>query len=216
MLGLLSLGSAQYHVNADIAYSAWKYYEATGDIGFMRDFGAEILFETARAWVELGHFADGQFRIDAVTGPDEYACIVDNNYYTNVMARFNLARASELRATLAAHFPDALAGLERRIGLEAAERRAWEEAAERMYIPYDAARDITPQDDGFLRRGEWDFAGTPALALPPPPQPPPPQPTQEAGLQTGRRRARLLPPPRRCGGKHGPQQLRLLREDNDP
>ncbi len=159
-------GSAQYHINADIAYSAWKYYEATGDIGFMRDFGAEILFETARAWVELGHFADGQFRIDAVTGPDEYACIVDNNYYTNVMARFNLAKASELRATLAAHFPDALTGLERRIGLEAAERRAWEEAAERMYLPYDAARDITPQDDGFLRRGEWDFAGTPASDYP--------------------------------------------------
>jgi alpha,alpha-trehalose phosphorylase len=159
-------GSAQYHINADIAYSCWKYYEATGDQAFLRDFGAELLFETGRAWVELGHKADGEFRIDAVTGPDEYACIVDNNYYTNAMARFNLLKALEARAILARRFPDALADIDRRIGLENGEEAGWEEAADLMYLPYDAARDITPQDDGFLRRGEWDFEGTPAADYP--------------------------------------------------
>jgi alpha,alpha-trehalose phosphorylase len=159
-------GSAQYHINADIAYSCWKYYEVTDDLVFLRDFGAELLFETARAWVELGHFADGEFRIDAVTGPDEYACIVDNNYYTNAMARFNLLKALEARAILAKRFPDALADIDRRIGLETGEDAGWERAAELMYVPYDAERDITPQDDGFLRRGEWDFEGTPASDYP--------------------------------------------------
>lgn len=159
-------GSAQYHIDADIAYSAWKYYEATGDETFLRDYGAELLFETARAWVELGHFDDGEFRIDAVTGPDEYACIVDNNFYTNAMARYNLRMALEARAILASRYPDALASLDRKIGLEAGEAGVWEEAASLMYLPYDAARDITPQDDGFLRRGRWDFAGTPASDYP--------------------------------------------------
>jgi alpha,alpha-trehalose phosphorylase len=154
-------GSAQYHINADIAYAAWKYYEATSDLPFLRDAGAELLFETARAWVEIGHFSEGEFRIDAVTGPDEYACIVDNSYYTNAMARFNLRAALKARAALAADLPDALADIDRRIGLWPSEPGSWEEAAERMYLPYDAARDIAAQDDGFLRRAEWDFEGTP-------------------------------------------------------
>jgi alpha,alpha-trehalose phosphorylase len=83
-------GSAQYHISADIAYSFIEYYLVTEDLSFMKDYGAEMLFETARLWAETGHFDGDSFKIDAVTGPDEYTCIVNNNYYTNAMAKYNL------------------------------------------------------------------------------------------------------------------------------
>ncbi len=159
-------GSAQFHINADIAYACWHYWEATGDLDFLERYGAEILVETARAWIEAGHFRGGEFRIDAVTGPDEYACVVDNSYYTNAMARFNLKRALEARAILAARSPDTLASIENRIGMEAEETRAWEEAARLMRLPYDEALGVCCQDDGFLSRGEWDFGSTPASDYP--------------------------------------------------
>lgn len=153
-------GSAQYHINADIAYACWKYFEATDDLPYLRDHGAEVLFETARIWMELGHFARGQFRIDAVTGPDEYTCLVDNNFYTNAMARYNLENALKARKILLDREPAALEELERRIGLGKGEPALWRKAAEAMYLPYDAALDLSPQDDTFLDKGPWDFEGT--------------------------------------------------------
>jgi alpha,alpha-trehalose phosphorylase len=159
-------GSAQYHINADIAYAYWRYFEATGDIDFMARIGAEVLFETARTWLEIGHFASGQFRIESVTGPDEYTCLVDNNYYTNAMARFHLSKAVEVRALLREREPRALAELESRISLGEEEVESWARAARSMYLPHDAARDLTPQDDGFLKKAPWDLAATPASGHP--------------------------------------------------
>ncbi|MDP3177377.1 MAG: family 65 glycosyl hydrolase [Spirochaetaceae bacterium] len=154
-------GSAQYHINADIAYAYWRYFEATDDYDFLARSGAEVLFETARIWLELGHFDDGEFRIESVTGPDEYTCLVDNNFYTNAMAAFNLRAAGAARRVLAKRDPTTLTEIERRIGLGEEEPRLWERAAAEMYLPHDARRDLTPQDDGFLRKARWDLAGTP-------------------------------------------------------
>lgn len=89
-------GSAQYHINGDIAHAFLSYYRATGDMTFMADMGAEVLVETARVWLELGHMAEDGFRIDDVTGLDEYTCIVNNNFYTNAAAQSNLAGAVEI------------------------------------------------------------------------------------------------------------------------
>ena len=80
-------GTAQYHISADIAYSYIQYYLAEQDKGFLLSYGAEVLIETARLWAEIGHYYNGAFHIDEVTGPDEYTCCVNNNYYTNVMAK---------------------------------------------------------------------------------------------------------------------------------
>ncbi len=157
-------GTAQYHINADIALAIKRYFEATGDAAFMRDYGAEMLFETARLWRDVGHFSParaGQFCIFDVTGPDEYTCVVDNNAYTNLLARENLRFAAQIAAWLQAESPETAAGLAAKIRLDAAEPAAWQEAANRMYIPYDAARGIIPQDDAFLSKPVWDFAGTP-------------------------------------------------------
>lgn len=155
-------GTAQYHIDADIAFAVKRYWEATEDAPFMRDFGVELLCETARLWADVGHFAPGKgFCIFGVTGPDEYTCVVDNNAYTNLMARENLRFAWQMADWLRETDPAAFAALAERIGLAADEPAAWQAAADAMYIPYDAERGIIPQDDSFLSKPVWDFAHTP-------------------------------------------------------
>src|SRR5215471_21322486 len=95
--GYWPAGTAAFHINADIADAVLRYHDATQDEAFMREIGLELLVETARLWRALGHHdVDGRFRIDGVTGPDEYTAIVDNNIYTNLMAQRNLACAADL------------------------------------------------------------------------------------------------------------------------
>src|SRR4029453_14513059 len=89
--GCWPAGAAGVPIGADIADGVVRYQEATGDDAFEREAGLELLVETARFWRSLGHHdARGSFRIDGVTGPDEYSAIADNNVYTNLMAQGNL------------------------------------------------------------------------------------------------------------------------------
>lgn len=159
-------GSAQYHISADIAYSFIQYYLVTKDLAFMTDYGAEVLFETARLWLETGHFQGKHFKIDAVTGPDEYTCIVNNNYYTNVMAKHNLLWAVKIFHLLEKEDDEKLSILSKKIGLEKIEVDTWQQAGEQMYLPYDPIRKINPQDDTFLQKAIWDLAGTPKEKFP--------------------------------------------------
>lgn len=154
-------GSAQYHISADIAYSFIQYYLATGDEEFLHEYAAEVLFETARLWIETGHFRDGKFRIDSVTGPDEYTALVNNNYYTNVMAKYNLVWAAKAYKELANKNKVKFDELVGRLQLDENEVLEWLRAAENMYLPYDEELGINPQDDTFLQRAVWDFEGTP-------------------------------------------------------
>lgn len=155
-------GTAQYHINADIAYSIKLYLEATGDDAYLVECGAEIVMETARIWIGLGHYdRDGRFCINEVTGPDEYSALVNNNYYTNAMARMHLNLAAAIEADLRARFPADHARIAGLSGLDQAEPAAWRRAAEHMRLPYDAALQIHEQDDSFLSRKRWDFANTP-------------------------------------------------------
>jgi len=151
-------GSAQYHINAAVAYAIRIYEAGTGDGDFLAEMGAEILFETARIWLEIGHFnprLGGVFCIARVTGPDEYTALVDNNYYTNAMARQHLHFAAAVAARLDAEAPAAYAALAARLVLEAGEVADWQRAADAMYLPYDEALGIHKQDDGFLDRPAW-------------------------------------------------------------
>ena len=162
-------GTAQYHINADIMYALRKYVQATGDEAFLRDFGAEMLVETARLWMGLGFFSTakaGMFCINSVTGPDEYNTVVNNNAYTNLMARENLRYAAETVEALKAQHPEAYSALARKTALELSEPEAWEQAASRMYVPYDENLKIIPQDDSFLDREPWDFENTPRSHYP--------------------------------------------------
>ncbi len=157
-------GTAQYHIDADIMFALKKYVHATGDIDFLCEQGAEMLVETARFWVDLGCYSrdkGGAFCINNVTGPDEYSAVVDNNRFTNMMARENLRAAVRTVELLRADRPDDFARVAEKTGLAPSEVDAWREAAGRMYLAVDAETGIHPQDDTFLSKEPWPFAETP-------------------------------------------------------
>ena len=143
-------GTAAFHINADIAHSVSRYLAAQDDPEFEHSVGAELLVETARLWRSLGHHdAAGNFRIDGVTGPDEYSAVADNNVYTNLMAQQNLVDAAEV----CERHPRRAAEL----GVDDEEMAAWRDAAAKMTIPYDEALEIHPQAEGFTDHAPWDF-----------------------------------------------------------
>jgi alpha,alpha-trehalose phosphorylase len=162
-------GTAQYHINADIAYAMYQYTSITGDLGSMIDRGTEVLVETARLWMELGFFSErqnGRFCINAVTGPDEYTTVVDNNAYTNLMAKENLESAVRVIEWLRAREPEVYAQVVRATNLTDVEVDDWRRAAELMYVPRHEELGIALQDERFLERKRWDFENTPAERYP--------------------------------------------------
>ncbi len=162
-------GSAQYHINAAVAFAIRLYVEASDDQAFLAEGGAEMLVETARIWLQVGHFnarRGGAFCINDVTGPDEYTALVDNNYYTNRMAQSHLRYAVQVAGELARNSPTLLAALQRKLAWSEREVAEWSRAADAMYLPYDEPLGIVAQDDTFLDKPSWDFAGTPAEKYP--------------------------------------------------
>jgi len=146
-------GSAQYHINGAIAFAIQFYVDATGDTGLLIDGGAEVLFEMARIWMQVGSYnprRNHAFCICQVTGPDEYTALVDNNYYTNHMAQQHLRYAAEVAAQLSQDHPDDFARIAAAIHLSEKEIAAWLAAADAMYLPVDPQLNIFPQDDDFL------------------------------------------------------------------
>ena len=156
-------GSAQYHINADIAHAFLSFWRVTDDLDFMAGHGLEVLVETARLWLDAGHFSGGQFRIDNVTGPDEYTCIVNNNYYTNKAAQHHLRGVCQLARALQDqgkfHAPE-------RLGLTQEELEQFQEAADRMFLPFDEALGICSQDDSFLGKKRLDLSRIPRENFP--------------------------------------------------
>ncbi|ORI20436.1 family 65 glycosyl hydrolase [Rhodococcus sp. 1163] len=148
-------GTAAFHIAADIADAVVRYVRVTGDTEFERTVGVELLVQTARLWHSLGHHDDtGRFRIDGVTGPDEYSAIADNNVYTNLMAQQNLQAAADTTH----RYPERARDLD----VDDEETAAWRDAAHGMYVPYDDEQGVHPQAEGFLEHQSWDFAATDA------------------------------------------------------
>ncbi len=152
--GYWPAGTAAFHINAAVADAVRRYLNATGDEEFERGPGLEMLVATARLWRSLGHHdAHGGFRIDGVTGPDEYTALIDNNVYTNLMA----ARNMRVAADVAARHPQRAAEL----GVDVEEIAGWRDAAAAIVIPSDPDVGITPQSEGFTRLRRWNFGETP-------------------------------------------------------
>ena len=156
-------GTAQYHLDADIVYALKRYVDVTGDTVLLNDIGVELLVETARLWADLGFYDEsGAFHLFTVTGPDEYTTVVNDNAYTNLMARLNLNYAVQSLTNLRADDPERYAVVVEDLELDPAEIDEWHRAATSMHVPYDERRGINPQDAQFLEREVWDFEGTPA------------------------------------------------------
>jgi len=162
-------GTAQVHINADIAFAVKRYFEATGDQAFLFDMGAEIVCETARLYLDLGFYNEnkgGKFCINEVTGPDEYNALVDNNAYTNLMAATNMTFAADALDVMREKAPDKLEALAQKIGLKAGEAAAWRHAAENIYVPRDEKTGLVWQDDGFMDRKPWPLDTIPKENFP--------------------------------------------------
>ena len=151
--GYWPAGTAAFHLGGDISDAVVRYQAVTGDESFELDVGLELLVETARLWRSLGHHdPQGRFRIDGVTGPDEYSAIADNNVYTNLLAQRNLRAAAD---AVARHPRHAAA-----FGADLEEAAAWRDAARDMVIPWDEALGVHPQSEGFTNHQVWDFEHT--------------------------------------------------------
>lgn len=172
-------GTAQYHINADVSFALGKYVRATGDDDFLRREGIDIAIETARLWATLGFWRTSRvvadttdddgietFHIHGVTGPDEYTTVVNDNLYTNVMARYNLRYAAKVVREAQEANGEEFARVVERTGLAEGEAEGWERAADAMFIPFSENLGIHPQDSLFLEREVWDLAHTPAEQRP--------------------------------------------------
>ncbi|MSS45545.1 glycoside hydrolase family 65 protein [Cutibacterium sp. WCA-380-WT-3A] len=157
-------GTAQYHINADIVHAIMNHARATGDKTFLFRDAAPVLVETARMWADLGFWrinGGREFHIHGVTGPDEYTTVVNNNLYTNVMARANLIDAAGVMRRMRDEDPLWYEHLCSELDLSEDEVGGWEECAAGMVIPFDDTFGIHPQDDQFLSRELWDLKNTP-------------------------------------------------------
>ncbi|MGB7818331.1 MAG: glycosyl hydrolase family 65 protein [Ornithinibacter sp.] len=162
-------GTAQVHIDADIAHALVQYVNATDDVGFLVRDGLAMLVETARLYADLGFWrsnGEDSFHIHGVTGPDEYTTVVNNNLFTNVMARFNLEQAAAAVERVRSGEPEEFERLALRLKLTDEEVKEWVRCGAEMHIPFDEGLEIHPQDDFFLERAVWDLSRTPSNLRP--------------------------------------------------
>lgn len=155
-------GSAQYHINSDVAYAVIKYYEFTGDSEFMINYGFELLLETARFLYSVGNYHNNKFHINGVTGPDEYSAMVNDNYYTNSMAKYHFEYVGKLYYT----FKEQIADKDNLLNVNESEIKELLKAANQMYFVYDEDLKIIAQDDAFLKKAELDINSIPKDKFP--------------------------------------------------
>jgi trehalose/maltose hydrolase-like predicted phosphorylase len=152
-------GRMEHHISADVAYAVWQYWRATGDDGFFIDAGAEILLETARFWASrVVVEADSSRRIRHVIGPDEYHEDVDDNAFTNVMARWNIARGLEAMGLLRERWPNRATELRENLALDEDELADWRDAIARIVTGLDSATGIYEQFAGYHKLEPLDLS----------------------------------------------------------
>jgi trehalose/maltose hydrolase-like predicted phosphorylase len=160
-------GQQEQHISADVAYAVWQYWQATRDEGFLHDAGAEILLETGRFWSSRAQpEADGRCHIRGVIGPDEYHENIDDNAFTNVMARWNILRGLDVAAMLRERWPERWADLSSRLRLDSAELKQWHKVAQTMAIGLDPRTGLFEQFSGYFGLEEIDLTGYAGRSVP--------------------------------------------------
>ena len=160
-------GAQEQHISADVAYAVWQYWQATGDDEFLIAAGAEILLETGRFWSSRAQLeVDGLHHIGGVIGPDEYHETIDDNAFTNVMARWNIRRALEVAVLLRERWPDRWAALSGRLGLVEAELEHWRSVADTMATGLDSDTGLFEQFTGYFDLEDVDLSAYAGRSVP--------------------------------------------------
>jgi kojibiose phosphorylase len=160
-------GLMEHHISADVAWGTWEYWKATGDDDFMATMGVEMLLETARFWVSRASLdEEGRYHVRLVVGPDEYHEGVDDNAFTNVLARWNIERALEALAWLEQADGALAQGLKERLGVRARELSGWRGVIDGYVDGFDPETLLYEQFAGF-----YDMADVPIEKIRPRPMP---------------------------------------------
>ncbi len=154
-------GDIEIHISADIAYAVYQYWQVTGDDAWFIDKGAELILDTAKFWASRADWHadrdDGCYEYRDVIGPDEYHEHVDNNFYTNRIAQWNLQTALVVLNWLTAHAPAQAAELSEKLDLSAKRLAHWRDVIDRLYLP-NAPSGLIEQFEGYFKLKEVDLA----------------------------------------------------------
>jgi len=163
-------GQLEHHIVCDVAYAVDHYYNATRDVDFMKQFGLEIIFETAKFWASRVEFnkRKNRYEIRHVIGPDEFREDVNNNAFTNTMARWNLLRAIELHREFKKKSAATLRKLAKKIKLRESECNLWRQIGRKLFIPKSKKRDLIEECEGYFKKKdikirEFEKNGMPLL-----------------------------------------------------
>jgi trehalose/maltose hydrolase-like predicted phosphorylase len=153
-------GKLELHISASIAYATWNYWFVSGDDAFMQDYGAEMLLSTAAFWSSRAEYnADRHdFEINNVIGPDEWHEHVNNNAFTNYMARWNIQEALNILDWLRSRDPAKAEALTEKLDLTNKRLDHWRDVIARMRIPKDKRTRVFKQFDGFFKLKHLDQA----------------------------------------------------------
>lgn len=156
-------GDIEVHITSDVAYAIHQYWQVTGDDAFLRDYGAEMILDSACFWgdraePEEDEHGQRRYALRDVIGPDEYHDHVDNNIYTNRMAQWHLQLAFAVLDWLDGHAPDRAAALREQLDLSPARLAHWQDVIERIVINHDPETGLMLQFDGFFERARIDPA----------------------------------------------------------
>jgi beta-phosphoglucomutase len=142
----------EIHISADIAYAMWNYWQATADDEWMRDYGAEIVLDTAIFWSSRieWNMRQERYEIREIIGADEYHESVSNNAFTNRIVQWHLQKAMYIYDWLRQTYPEKSAELEQLLQLTAERRMRWQDLATHLWIPVDATTGLVEQFEGFF------------------------------------------------------------------
>ncbi|WP_268223479.1 glycoside hydrolase family 65 protein [Sinomicrobium oceani] len=142
----------EIHRNGAIAYAIYNYHRYTGDYSYIPEKGLEVLIGIARFWAQRATFstAKNKYVILGVTGPNEYENNVNNNWYTNYVAKWCLEYAAEQVEEVKKHYVSDFSRIAAKTGIEHTEAAQWKAVGEAMYFPYSETHGVYLQQDGFL------------------------------------------------------------------
>jgi kojibiose phosphorylase len=153
-------GDRELHINTDVAYAVWNYWQATGDDKWIRDYGAELILDTAVYWGSRVEWNAKQeyYEIREVIGTDEYHEHVSNNAFTNRMVQWHLEKALAVLEWLHRQYPDQAATLEDKLQITLERQARWRDIISHIWISYNPETRIIEQFEGFFNLEDINLA----------------------------------------------------------